>query len=346
MKTERKARGILYSAPMVRAKLEGTKTQTRRILKIPAWADPSDKGEDLEGDDPCMCSRDSGCLASVRCPYGQPGDLLYGKETWKPFIRVAQYTSGIHYAADGAQIDNEQAGSLWTIEKASKWRPSIFMPRWAARIWDEIVEVRVERLNDISEEDAKAEGFHSANDFLNYFAILNFTHASKRPNSDRWNSALEMPEMHTLASWRKALQVQENKERTNLSLPKVPHRGEYPNPKYGVSSRSESSLHATSENAQPREVSRGLAEEESAMSDQKGGALSTESCREFGSHHSPENLLWMPSGEKDKCAPSGLLSAAKCGMAVPLMSREEAQKALATFAWVVVTKPFKNENLR
>jgi hypothetical protein len=78
-----------------------------------------------------------------RCPYGAPGDLLWVRETW------AGHASGVDYAADFAAVSRPQAGP---------WRPSIHMPRWASRITLRITDIRVERLQDISEDDARAEG--------------------------------------------------------------------------------------------------------------------------------------------------------------------------------------------
>ena len=132
---------ILFSAPMVRAILAGTKTQTRRIVKA----------RDLEWMDVHQGLREPD--NAERCPYGQPGgDRLYVRETWAaPHAydhlppRLIPQDARIHYAA------TEDRGGLL-------WRPSIHMPRWASRITLEITGVRVERLQDISEADAVAEG--------------------------------------------------------------------------------------------------------------------------------------------------------------------------------------------
>ena len=119
-----KERPILFSGPMVRAILEGRKTQTRRIVKdgIPLgnWNETLNK-----------------------CPYGKPGERLWVRETWAPV------TIGYAYKADGVYIEESP---VW------KWKPSIHMPRVASRILLEITDIRVECLQEISEEDAKAEG--------------------------------------------------------------------------------------------------------------------------------------------------------------------------------------------
>jgi hypothetical protein len=129
-------RPILFSSPMVRALLDGSKTQTRRIMK----PQPS-LGQDFGG--------------RVLCPYGQPGDRLWVREAFSGPRHQEHHpprdwhsTDEIHYWADGCPSCND-----WT-----KPRPGMFMPRWASRITLEITGVRVERLVDISEDDARAEG--------------------------------------------------------------------------------------------------------------------------------------------------------------------------------------------
>lgn len=137
-----KERPILFSAPMVRAILAGTKTQTRRAVKHPALATLSfvvDCGEGWWGDE-------EGAV-QVCCPYGQPGDRLWARETFY----YDQEDAELLYRADG-EFDSEQ------VDSGYKWQSSIHMPRWASRITLEITGVRVERLQDISEGDAKAEG--------------------------------------------------------------------------------------------------------------------------------------------------------------------------------------------
>ena len=106
---------ILFSSPMVRAILDGRKSQTRRVVK-----------------------------SLHLCPYGEKGSILWVRETF-----VALSKDNILYRADDRYPD-----SITPL----KWKPSIFMPRWASRITLEITGVRVERLQDISEEDALTEG--------------------------------------------------------------------------------------------------------------------------------------------------------------------------------------------
>lgn len=137
-----KERPIIFSAPMVRAILSGAKTQTRRIVKNAHMMT-------VDGE--------LGPIAAL-CPFGQPGDRLWVRET---FARVC--TQGMRYVeykadrslADFDGYDNPAGG---------RWRPSIHMPRLASRITLEISGVRVERLHDISEADAVAEGMQPGDD--------------------------------------------------------------------------------------------------------------------------------------------------------------------------------------
>jgi len=168
-----KERPILFSAPMVRAILAGTKTQTRRILRD---QQPVDLGACTNGEH--LSKRpvhDNGKMvghrmAIVRCPYGQPGLKLWVRETWQEFFdeeipsdrtRAVRGRMGIPakpdrlsyigYRADGEMPDHPEHGR-------ANWKPSIFMPRWASRITLEVTGVRVERLQDISHDDGEAEG--------------------------------------------------------------------------------------------------------------------------------------------------------------------------------------------
>lgn len=166
-----KERPILFSAPMVRAILSGQKTQTRRIVKPqPHVAQPGP----IPGAGICAITTPDdqrlGRLGKViQCPYGQPGDRLWVRENFcqdgqwclrlgaEPDDPAGRFWSGssrILYAAD------QHAELPPPIDSMNTWRsrPSIHMPRWASRILLEITGVRVQRLQDISEDDAYAEG--------------------------------------------------------------------------------------------------------------------------------------------------------------------------------------------
>ena len=140
-----KERPILFSGAMVRALLDGSKTQTRRIAKMRVCGNkmipiPAD-------DDPDWVQ------FVAENTYGQPGDRLWVRETFSDIYGAGgdeeRRKEEVMYRADG-ETDPYVIGGRWT--------PSIHMPRWASRILLEIVSVRVERLQDISEADAKAEG--------------------------------------------------------------------------------------------------------------------------------------------------------------------------------------------
>lgn len=192
-----KERPILFSAPMVRAILEGRKTQTRRVVRKQFGPDAepaevaatSPEGWQITGHSGLWWDDAGACIDdAIRCPYGKPGDRLFVRETWGyrctawHGAKPSTHTHTIEYRADGARIDFErelyddsglpkqrkcQPGEdyqeyyrdyLTRYWKA--WRPSIHMPRWASRILLEVTSVRVERINDISAEDAIAEGIH------------------------------------------------------------------------------------------------------------------------------------------------------------------------------------------
>lgn len=136
-------RPILFSAPMVRTLLDGSKTQTRRIVK------PQPFREDYMTDEGVR--RQFATLA----PYGQPGDRLWVRETHRPIFGQTCGLIAIDYRADPRE-KWERLGDQ--IGAPTKWTPSIHMKREYSRILLEIVSVRVERLNDCSEVDARAEG--------------------------------------------------------------------------------------------------------------------------------------------------------------------------------------------
>lgn len=144
-----KERPILFSGPMVRAILDGRKTQTRRVIK----------GEHTNVFWNSIVVNGYGGWTNehgspVRCPYGKPGDRLWVRETfsYRDYGDIGSHDldkSERWYWADGSQPTHGN----WTRPK-----PSIHMPRWASRITLKITDMRVERLQDISHRDALAEG--------------------------------------------------------------------------------------------------------------------------------------------------------------------------------------------
>jgi len=147
-------RPILFSAPMVRALLGGMKTQTRRLVRGEiSTIGTMDylNGQPLEG-----CS-----VTLLQCPYGKPGDQLWVREAWRSgkltdrFPPREMLPHVVWYEADGPAPEATNG----------KLRPGMFMPRWASRITLQVTDVRVERLQDISEADAIAEGIERGVDF-------------------------------------------------------------------------------------------------------------------------------------------------------------------------------------
>jgi hypothetical protein len=154
-----KERPILFQGAMVRALLAGTKTQTRRTVK-PQF------GPDAEPEEMCATSSEGWQMAghsgrwwdvceaddqrAIRCPYGQPGDRLWVRETW----RYREIGEGKHREL-GAYVYRSTENVDGFVEP---WKPSIHMPRAASRILLEVTGVRVERLQAISDADAAAEG--------------------------------------------------------------------------------------------------------------------------------------------------------------------------------------------
>lgn len=172
-------RPILFSGPMVRELLAGRKTQTRRPVK---W-EPLSPGLNLgftglevghtSGERPwVLYSAGAGGLweertKPLRCPYGSPGDRLWVRETWfeefdpvtcKPYDPPRACYAAMH-EGEVRKMDGD-GGTVFRKDgwAASPWRPGIHMPRWASRLLLEVEAVRVERLDAITEDDARAEG--------------------------------------------------------------------------------------------------------------------------------------------------------------------------------------------
>ena len=164
-----KERPILFSGPMVRSLLAGTKTQTRRVAVLRGadgrqddhgcwrFCDVDSKG----GEFVWQHSTDIKRIITEGCPYGFAGDRLWVRETW--CSAYARGAWGTIFAADDAFVQGKRQHEKGPHFNACDrppltWRPSIFMPHWASRLTLEVTEVRVQRVQDISEEDAQAEG--------------------------------------------------------------------------------------------------------------------------------------------------------------------------------------------
>ncbi|ODQ06478.1 MULTISPECIES: hypothetical protein [unclassified Shigella] len=176
-----KERGIIFNAEMVRAILDGRKTQTRRIVKnvMP------DNGIWLKKPTKTRSGTTTHVLDAPKhnlCPLGKIGDRVWVRETWsvvshefdddglmidyvpdRPTKVVREmpyghgyYTGHVIYSADGDFTWGDDDGC---IDGRSCWKPSIHMPRWASRITLEIIDVRVERLKDAGDTEFKSEGY-------------------------------------------------------------------------------------------------------------------------------------------------------------------------------------------
>ena len=187
-------RPILFSGEMVRAILDGTKMQTRRMMKpqpehaqIYEW-----KGRTLyDGEARLWCWNghvaddswhDITTALAPHCPLGAPGDRLWVRETWHYRDWTTDGYPCIGYQADDSRHLCDRIPEAWEQRVSDTWahlsafgaeddpardvgwRPSIHMPRWASRITLEVTGVRVERVGDITEEDARAEGVTSTDD--------------------------------------------------------------------------------------------------------------------------------------------------------------------------------------
>lgn len=174
---------------MVRAILDGRKTQTRRVIKPqppldrfgnldcgrilgPEMYHPAkiDKHGEMYPGEPVFGVYDDNGEWGAKCSYGRPGDLLWVRETWAWYDGMGNECPHILYRADNTIIPADvrkerleiaaawQDAAMMDYRLEDRWRPSIHMPKWISRITLEVTAVRDERLQDISEEDAKAEG--------------------------------------------------------------------------------------------------------------------------------------------------------------------------------------------
>ncbi|EPZ5816232.1 hypothetical protein ACXQFH_002000 [Klebsiella pneumoniae] len=169
-----KERGMIFNSEMVRAILDGRKTQTRRPIK---WKQTrfTEIGEREDGSRwPWSEDAEHACDFWHPCPFGAVADRIWVRETWSSDFANYYPNDRVWYAADNnRRLDIEVVDGVRGIYSPEsdvhvpfRWRPSIHMPRWASRILLEITDVRVERLNTISEEDATSEGVPPAGSLL------------------------------------------------------------------------------------------------------------------------------------------------------------------------------------
>lgn len=206
-------RPILFKDEMVRAILDGRKTQTRRVIKpsqakYPHYVYGSIRNTQNEifglfnymPDGPGTERVEHSTIA---CPYGKPGDRLWVRETWQhinnegqkadEFEHWQQSPSNCFYLADESSPNNKPM--------SGRWRPSIHMPRWASRITLEITNVRVERLQDVSEGDAKAEGAKSVDPVTGRECVLDRAMGSYRLHFQSIWQSINGPESWEANPW-------------------------------------------------------------------------------------------------------------------------------------------------
>lgn len=164
---EIKEHPILFSEPMIQAILEGRKTQTRRIVKpqpeygiescgwsVTQWA---------------QRNHDFGCsCVPIKCPFGHPEEHLWVRETWANIdnSEIGEKSYFEYRADSGNKYPGGWPEELAEDPRCGRWRPSIHMPRAASRIILEIEDIRAERLQDISPQDARSEGIGNILEFI------------------------------------------------------------------------------------------------------------------------------------------------------------------------------------
>lgn len=187
---------ILFNTEMVRAIQANRKTVTRRVVKMPAAV--TSKTVDR------VCVKDGAAHFSwswseafsgfdVKMPY-RPGDILYVRETWAKYLEMDSAKTVWLYRADNPAKRIYDDNEILCDDQCIRWRPSIHMPREAARIFLRVTDVRVERLQDITEEQAVKEGFEAYHSDSGYYepATLGFV--------ETWHSTLKLAD-RALYGW-------------------------------------------------------------------------------------------------------------------------------------------------
>lgn len=193
---------ILFNTEMVRAILDGRKTCTRRLVKpqpdekhtypLGFVTDSTEKKE--VGCFGFGIDEYGGSIKYVKTPY-QPGDILYVRETWQYLYKldgneqIIEDTGKYYYAATDTISFNTYVDENGLEHEHVPWKPSIHMPKEAARIWLKVTDVRVERLQDMTDDDAEAEGcFDYTSTALGFFDVWDST--IKKSDLDRygWNA--------------------------------------------------------------------------------------------------------------------------------------------------------------
>ena len=141
---------ILFNTEMVRAILDGRKSCTRRLVKFLPGENPQWTGY-IRDELMLYNGKNEPCIR--KAPY-QPGDILYVRETWHKYTKRVGKGESCHLA----EFYGYKASIANSEDAEEPWKPSIHMPKEAARIWLKVTDVRVERLQDMTDDDAEAEG--------------------------------------------------------------------------------------------------------------------------------------------------------------------------------------------
>lgn len=189
MKQRKKEHPILMCSEMVRAILAGTKTETRRMAGLKELnKEPNEKEYVAEANAGHIISRYYGEEMILKSPYGVAGDTLWVRETYKSLAYGRVYGSEFHYKADGYDpeldwdmreknriifADTPDHDVRYRPLSFGKWKPSIHMPRWASRITLTVKGVTLERLHEITDEGAKAEGVADRAEYESLWKHLN-----------------------------------------------------------------------------------------------------------------------------------------------------------------------------
>lgn len=186
---------ILFNTDMVRAILDGRKTVTRRVAKhdVDAVSNSPYHKEHPEVSDKQIISK-------LCMPPYQPGDILYVRETWEHLYeldsneQIIEGTGKYYYAATDTIPFDTYVDSMGITHYKVPWKPSIHMPKEAARIWLKVTDVRVERLQEIDDEQAKAEGANWKNG-----KNVGFEEKIRRSAVERfaeiWDSTIKKPDI-------------------------------------------------------------------------------------------------------------------------------------------------------
>lgn len=185
---------ILFNTEMVRAILDGRKTCTRRVIKLPENMDGIPVGKSRDSNNPLGFMYPGG----IKRPPYQPGDILYVRETWHKYTKRVGNGEGCHltefYGYKASIANSEDANE--------PWKPSIHMPKEAARIWLKVTDVRVERLWEITEDGAKAEGAKQCYEHVDRLENKPVTYLAEDGHGyyvlgfkNIWNSTIKKPDL-------------------------------------------------------------------------------------------------------------------------------------------------------